>query len=74
MLNPDQKKLVIQAVKDKRDEYVKLVRIENAKKLQQTDIAYLDKLTAMLHEYNMILDALQYVKKEPTSVAAEVSH
>jgi len=58
LLNPEQNKLVIQAIKDKKDNYAALIRNENAKPLKDQDIKKTDQLTEMYHQYNLILDVI----------------
>lgn len=58
MLNPEQNKLVVQAIKDKKDNYATLIRNENAKPLKDQDIKKTDQLTEMYHQYNLILDVI----------------
>ncbi|MBO0438933.1 hypothetical protein [Candidatus Enterococcus ikei] len=61
MLNPEQTKLVVQAIKDKADNYAALIRNENAKPLKNQDLKKTDQLTEMYHQYNLILDVIQRV-------------
>lgn len=58
MLNPEQNKLVVQAIKDKKDNYAALIRNENAKPLKDQDLKKTDQLTEMYHQYNLILDVI----------------
>ena len=58
LLNSEQNKLVVQAIKDKKDNYAALIRNENAKPLKDQDIKKTDQLTEMYHQYNLILDVI----------------
>lgn len=58
LLNPEQNKLVVQAIKDKKDNYAELIRKENAKPLKDQDLKKTDQLTEMYHQYNLILDII----------------
>lgn len=61
LLNPKQNKLVVQAIKDKKDNYAMLIRNENAKPLKGQDLKKTDQLTEMYHQYNLILEEVQRV-------------
>ncbi|ALS03073.1 hypothetical protein ATZ33_17315 [Enterococcus silesiacus] len=61
MLNPEQNKLVVQAIKDKRDNYAALINHENTKPLKDQDFKKTDQLTEMYHKFMLILDKVQRV-------------
>ena len=61
MLNPEQRRLVVGAIKDKVDNYAELLRHENAKPLVDQDTQLLDQLTDDYHELDTILDEVQRV-------------
>lgn len=56
MLNPEQNKLVIQAIKDKKDNYAELIRKENAKPYPNS--LTLRNLGEIQDKYNLILDVI----------------